>query len=157
LGFDFNLQVSGPEEYLGSMSGTDDLGSDKYEFSLKFAAAPRVAEPGKPLSADGGEPGKAYMARFELMSSGDWDKISKAMPPEQLAGMRESGFSDEELLGYLTMGLADEVKISGGTLDPAGDRAYLEATRVMEGQTQTGTITMVLEDGKWVQMSERFK
>jgi hypothetical protein len=157
LPFDFDLQKSESNEYRGSLSGKVDSVNDIYEFSLKFAAVHKAVEPGTPLPADGGEPGKTYMARFELLNSGDWDQISKAMPAEQLEGMRASGLSDEELLGYLTLGLASEIKIIGGTLDALGDRAYLEATRVKEGQSGTGTITMVLDHGKWERMGESWK
>ena len=154
LDFEFNLQQSGPEEYRGSMLGTVEFVDDRYEFSLTFAAAPQ-AETGTPLPADGGEPGKAYLAHFELMGSGDWDKISKEIPKDELEDIKQMGLSDEEVLEFLTLFKPSEVEIVGGTLD--GDMAYLEVKMVMDGQPGTGTITMEKQDGKWVLVSETWE
>lgn len=154
LAFEFKLEQSGPEEYRGTIQGTVDLFDDKFEFSLKFAAVP-MAETGTPLPGDGGEPGKAYMAYFETMSSGDWEKISKLIPKEELDDMKMMGLGDEQLLEFLMMMTPSEVEIVGGTLD--GDMAYLEVKMVMADQPGTGTITMEKQDGHWVKVSEAWK
>ncbi len=151
LDFEFNLQQSGPEEYRGSMLGTVEFFDDRYEFSLTFAAAPQ-AETGTPLPADGGEPGRAYLAHFELMGSGDWDKIRQEIPEDELEGIKQLGLSDEEVLEFLTLFRPSEVEIVGGTLD--GDTAYLDVKMVMDGEPGTGTITMEKQDDKWVLASE---
>lgn len=154
LDFEFSLEQSGPDEYRGTIQGTIEYFDDQFELSLKFAAAP-LAETGTPLPPHGGEPGKAYVAHFEVMSSGDMDKIRKMVPQEALDDMKEMGLSEEEVLEFITMSTPSEVEIVGGTLD--GDTAYLEVKMVMDGQPGTGTITMEKEDDRWVLVSELWK
>ena len=77
-------------------------------------------------SADGGEPGKAYLALFEVLSSGDMDKIREVVPPEDLDQMKELGLTDDEVLEFLTLTTPTEVEIVGGTFpgynrDPVSD------------------------------------
>jgi hypothetical protein len=148
--FRFSLEQSGPDEYRGTIQGT----VDQLEFSLSFAAAP-FPETGTPLPPDGGEPGKAYLALVEIMSSGDMDKIRAIAPKKDLDEFVQMGLSDEDVLEFLALLSPSEVKIVGGTID--GDTAFLEVEMVMGGEPGSGTITMEIKDGRWVKVSEAWK
>jgi hypothetical protein len=112
-------------------------------------APPPPPPPGQPLPADGGEPGRLYLALNKAMIAGDLAALEKLMPPAQVAEMNAMRDKPEfaaqlELMQAMT---PREVRIKGGRID--GDTAWIEFDAMEGDSPRSGTATLVREDGRW--------
>jgi hypothetical protein len=118
-----------------------------------FAA--ETAEKPTTLPADGGEPGKAYMAYSKAFATGDIPALKKMVSAE-----RANQLDDPQMKEMLPMMQAlqpKDIKILGGTM--TSKDATLKAEGKAEGaeQKQTGEIHMILEDKIWKVEKESWK
>lgn len=117
-------------------------------------APPPPPPPGVALPADGGEPGRAYLALNRAMNAGDVDAMARLMAPENaaqmLAARGEPGFAQQ--LALVQALSPDDVRVVGGRQD--GDRAWVEFTATEGGQPRAGTAEMKRVDGRWTLVEE---
>lgn len=140
----------------GSMDYTGDDGDKvKLAFDLPIesgggAAGTATAPKGEALPANGGEPGKAVVAHFAAVNSGDWAKLKSVSHPERRKQMEasEKDGSYEEMFGFLQAMSPKNPKVTGGRLvDP--DNAQVDYTA--DGG-EKGTAEVVRFEGKWYVM-----
>jgi hypothetical protein len=121
---------------------------------LSFGDQAATAEKPTTLPADGGEPGKAYMAYTKVLAAGDIENLKKAVTT-----VRAKELDDPQMKEMLPMIQAlqpKELKILGGTM--TSKDATLNVEGKGEGDTkQTGTIHMVLENKVWKVEKESWK
>jgi hypothetical protein len=121
-------------------------------FSVARLGDPKDAPPppGKPLPADGGEPGQAYLALNQALRAGDVDALADLLPPDRAAEMaaaRESPEFAAQLAMMKTMAPTD-IRIRGGRIH--GDQAWVEFTAIEFGEPRAGTAMLRRRDGMWV-------
>lgn len=101
---------------------------------------------GKPLPADGGEPGKVYMQYCKAMEAGDFATLKKVMTAEEAKTLDIPEF--KQAFPMMQSMHAKEIKITGGTVD--GTTATLQATgKDPSGKTSKGTVTLLMENKEW--------
>jgi len=117
------------------------------------AAAPTL--PGKPLPADGGEPGRAYRANNDALIAGDVEALARLLPPDRAAQLAEARKQPEfaAQLAFMQALTARDVRFTGGRQD--GDRAWLEFTATEGGAPRVGSVEMRRQDGRWFVVSEK--
>ena len=91
------------------------------------------------------------MAYFEIVTTGDMERIRKILPSDLLEAMNEMGLSDAEVMKYLTLFSPSDVEVVGGTLH--SNVACFDIKMVMDGQPSTGIITMERFDGQWISVT----
>jgi hypothetical protein len=131
-----------------------DLTFDVALIGTRAEAPPPAPPPGQPLPADGGEPGKAYLALNKAMLAGDLDALAKLLAPAQAAEMQKARGTPDfaaqmQLMQAMT---AHDVKLKGGRIDR--DKAWLEFDGTEGGEPRSGSVEMVKEDGRWRVVSE---
>lgn len=151
---ELEVESFGPERFAGRVFIAEDqeFFEDTYRYDLTFDAP--LSDPnapiGDPLPADGGEPGRAYVAWVEAIHSGDLDRLASLLPPEMAAQLEMEGAEEElELMKVMT---PTEVTVLGGSSD--GETAILQVEAVMDGEEMTGEITLTLMGGFWVTTGE---
>jgi hypothetical protein len=122
-----------------------------YEADFRFDVALHVLkEPGQPLPAGGGDPGKAYAAYIEALAKGDADGVKAALT-ESRAWMFAWATDATEIAKALeseALHKPVKVTIAGGWVD--GDRAQLRVEGPGRlGGTFSGRVMMVREGGRW--------
>jgi hypothetical protein len=154
---EFSVRSAGARR-IGKYVYADDDGelSCSIEFDIAHLGDPANAPPppGTPLPADGGEPGRAYLAVNAALRAGDLDALAALLPPARVAMMEEARKSpdfDAQLALMKTMAPTD-IRITGGRVD--GDAAWVEFTAVEFGSPRAGTAEMIREDGRWFVKSE---
>jgi len=131
------------ERVAGSLSDSD------IQFDLPIAAPPELPE-AVTLPADGGEPGRAYIAMTEAIASGDVDTLIRYSRPEAAEAMSEQRNSPEfaEELKFLQEMSAGAVQVTGG--DQFGeDLAVLKIEGETAGEKFTGEVTMKKGSNGW--------
>ena len=156
----FVLKSATKGRLVGTYRYADDDDPDGPACELDFdipllgtiAEAPPM--PGQPLPADGGEPGKVYLALNKAMLAGDLDALATLLPPEQAAEMQKSRATPEfaQQLLFIQAMTPKNVKLKGGRID--GDKAWLEFDGVEGDALRSGTAEMVRENGRWRVVSE---
>jgi hypothetical protein len=131
-----------------------DITFDIAQIGTVAEAPPPPPPPGKPLPADGGEPGRVYLALNKAMLAGDIPALEKLLVPSQVAEMHRMQGTPEfaaqmELMKAMT---AQNVKIKSGRID--GDKAWLEFDATEGDSLRSGTVEMVKEQGRWRVVSE---
>ncbi|HSE39125.1 MAG TPA: hypothetical protein VLH08_00045 [Acidobacteriota bacterium] len=118
-------------------------------------AAETTAEKPTTLPADGGEPGKAYMAYTKAFASGDIAALKKMVSADRAKQLDDPQM--KEMLPMMQALQPKDIKITGGTM--TSKEATLNAEGKAEGATekQTGTIHMILEDKTWKVEKESWK
>ncbi len=105
-----------------------------------------VADPGQPLPADGGAPGKAYRAFLDALAKKDRDQVMamQAMPADMVEIL-----GADAILGIFAMNHpSSEGEVLGGWID--GDRAQLRVRGKHDfGQTVRGRVEMKNDGGIW--------
>lgn len=118
------------------------------ELAFDLPVVTEVQRPGRPLPADGGEPGKAVLAHFAAMASGDLAKIKAISRPEQVAMIEAESEGDlKEMLEFMQAMTPTEVRITGGAID--GDSALVDYTGSRDGAQVTGTAELERVAGRW--------
>jgi hypothetical protein len=137
----------------GSMQWGETQGEHihvRFDLPIEGAATGgKVARPGTPLPADGGEPGKAVKAHFAALTKGDWKQMKAISHPERVAMMEasEAEGNHMELFEMLRSFMPKNPKITGGTVD--GDNAVVDFTAEEDGKPVTGQAEVVRFEGKW--------
>jgi hypothetical protein len=135
-----------------SMAKPDDFAGATYMYSATFHATPGTVTPppsasktAKPLGANGGEPGAAYLAYVKALQRADIAGLHDGLSAE-----RAKQLDTPEVSKMIPMIQAMEptnIKIVSGSVD--GNTATLIAKGKDGDGTSDGTITMVNESGKW--------
>jgi len=124
------------ERVAGSLSDSD------IQFDLPIAPPPQLPD-AVALPADGGEPGKAYLAMQAALAAGDVDALMRYSDPKMAEVMQEQRDSPDfaEELKFLQEMNAGEVHITGGE-QYGDDLAVLKIEGQSVGEQFTGEITM---------------
>lgn len=122
---------------------------------ISFAGIVLAADAGKALPADGGDPGKAYMAYHKAIVSGDLDSLKKLVTAEQVKSMDDPDF--KKMFPMMQSMTAKDIKITGGTMNGNAATLNAEGTDPMGGGKTKGTIQMVLEDKQWKVKEDSWK
>jgi hypothetical protein len=155
----FNTAGNGDEQIRiagGRITGSWKLApqsffDDTYEADFRFdLPLVELKDPGQPLAAGGGEPGKAYSAYIAAVAKGDVEGIKKALA--ESASWRFSWLEDDNAKARA---LEDEalhkpvrVTIKGGWVD--GDRAMLQVEGPGRfGGSYAGRVMLQREGGAW--------
>jgi hypothetical protein len=122
-----------------------------YEADFRFDVALHVLkEPGQPLPAGGGDPGKAYTAYIEALAKGNVDGV-KAVLTEGRSWQFAWATDETEIAKALESEALHKpvrVTVSGGWID--GDRAQIRVEGPGRlGGTFSGRVMMVREGGRW--------
>ncbi|MGB4859829.1 MAG: hypothetical protein WBP11_10940 [Dokdonella sp.] len=108
-----------------------------------------LPRPGKPLPADGGEPGKVLTAQIAAIAKGDFDALIKLSPPEHRASIMAAAKKDG---GKMEMMAAQaftpsKATVTGGSIE--GDKAWLDFDGVQGGEVVKGMAILERADGAW--------
>lgn len=148
---DFKLDQAPAGRIAGhwTLSEPDDFFGETYDFDLRFdvAVAP---PPGKPLPADGGEPGKAYRAWTAAVAKGDLPVLRKLVGHEYDAWRINSEDEGDvkSALKDLRDGSPVEARVLGGRID--GDNAVLRVEGTdRDDILRRGRVQMQRVDGAW--------
>lgn len=122
-----------------------------YEADLSFdLALVELKEPGQPLPAGGGDPGKAYSAYIAGLAKGDADAVKAALTEGRSWAFAWAD-SEKEIAKALeqeSLHKPVKVTVSGGWID--GDRAQIRVEGPGRfGGTYAGRVMMVREGGRW--------
>lgn len=115
--------------------------------ALGTAFAGEKSAAGAALPADGGEPGKAYVAYCKAMVSGDMNELKKLVSAERAKQMDDPEF--QKMFPMIQAMMAKDIKITGGTMSANTATLNAEGTDSMGGAKAKGTISMVLEGKQW--------
>lgn len=123
---EFKLQAAPAGRVAGRwvLAEPDDFFGETYDFDLVFDAAV-APPPGKPLPADGGEPGKAYRAWTAAVAKGDLPVLRTLVGGDYNGWRIKSEDQDDvkSALKDLRDGTPVEAKVLSGRID--GDNAVL--------------------------------
>lgn len=109
-----------------------------------------VVAKGDPLPADGGEPGKAFLAAMAATRAGDVDKMLALSSSDTRAKMEaERGTPDfKQMVELMQKMTPPKTPITGGSVD--GDTAtVLFEGQYDDGNRSNGTATLQREEGAW--------
>ena len=151
----FALKASPKGRLAGTYKYADDDDADgpACEITFDIALMGTMAEapplPGQPLPADGGEPGKLYLALNRAMIAGDLDALAKLLPPEDAADLQKMRGTEEfkQQLALMQALTPHGVKLKGGRID--GDKAWVEFDATEGDALRSGTAEMARVDGRW--------
>ena len=133
-------------------------GEDKIDVRFDLPITREVKRAGSALPPGGGEPGKAVLANFAAMRSGDFEKMKAVAAPDKRQEMESAKMAESDkkaMLDFLKGAAATDVKILGGTVD--GDSALVDYKGKRGGQTVKGTAELRRVDGKWYVISDTSK
>lgn len=125
-------------------------GADTIEVTFDLPVeSDKLQRPGKPLAADGGDPGKALLRHVAAVHSGNFDTLMADSPPEQRAEMAKAKASGEakEMLPMIQGMTPKDLKLLGGVVD--GDAAQVDFRGTLAGQPQKGTAELQRIGGTW--------
>jgi len=107
----------------------------------------RAERPGTPLPVDGGEPGKAMLAHFAALATGNLSKIRAVSHPDRVAMLDEAEASDaREMIDAMRATPPTGVSATGGVVDD--DTALVDFDSTREGQAFSGTAELVRVEGR---------
>jgi hypothetical protein len=139
---EIELDGAGPERFSGRVYLPEEqtIFDDTFQYDFTFSAP--LSDPnapiGDPLPADGGEPGKAYLAWVDAIHSGDIQRL-KALVPAEVASQLDGEEAKEEFEFMRTM-TPTAIKLLSGSSD--GQMALLQVEGVMDGEAVSGEITL---------------
>lgn len=148
---DFKLQAAPAGRIAGRwmLAEPDDFFSETYDFDLSFDVAITVP-PGKPLPADGGEPGKAYRAWIAAVAKGDLP-VLRALVGGDYNGWRIKSDDQDDVkaaLKDLRDGTPLQARILRGRID--GDNAVLWVEgKDRDDILRRGRVLLTRDDGAW--------
>lgn len=150
--YTLTLKQNDAKRIEGSFVSTDE--ADKKDgrfYDLTFTLdLPGEADLGAALPADGGEPGKAYLAYLAALKKGDIDALAKTMSKERSAELlsHRSDADFQMMFGFIQGQALRDAKYSKGNID--GDTATLEYLgKDGDGNATTSAVTMIKQDGAW--------
>jgi hypothetical protein len=132
-----------------TLSKPDDFFGETYDFDLEFDVA-ITPPPGKPLPADGGEPGKAYRAWTTAVAKGDLP-VLRALVGGDYNGWRIKSDDQDDVkaaLKDLRDGTPVQAKVLSGRID--GDTAVLWVEgKDRDDILRRGRVLLTRDDGSW--------
>jgi hypothetical protein len=144
------LESAGPERFSGRIHLPEEqkFFDDTFQYDFTFSAP--LSDPdaplGDPLPADGGEPGKAYLAWVAAIHAGDIGRLQKLVPAEMASRFEgEDGKQGLEMMQAMT---PTEVQVLGGSSD--GSTAILKVEGVMDGAKVSGEVTLERRGEHWL-------
>ncbi|MCG6964764.1 MAG: hypothetical protein LJE95_16035 [Acidobacteria bacterium] len=151
------IESTGPERFAGRIYHAEPqkIFDDTFQYDFRFSAP--LSNPEAPLGAalpaDGGEPGKAYLAWIAAIHAGDLDRLKQLVPAEMASQMEGDDAKDQlELMQLMT---PTEVKILGGSSD--GKTAILQVEGVMDGAKNRGEVTLEKKGDHWLPTKSSWK
>jgi len=132
----------------GSFSFAD--ADDKIDVRFDLPITREAKRPGSSLPRGGGEPGKAVLAHFAAMRSGDFEKLKAVSSPDKRQEMESAKMEESDkkaMLEFLKSAAPTDVKILGGMID--GDTALVDYRGKRDGQSVKGTAEVKRVGGKW--------
>ncbi|MBN2369003.1 MAG: hypothetical protein JXO72_00780 [Vicinamibacteria bacterium] len=144
------IESAGPERFAGRIYLPEEqkLFDDAFQYDFTFSAP--LSDPdaplGDPLPADGGEPGKAYLAWVAALHAGDIGRLQKLVPAEMAS--RFEGAEGKQGLEMMQAMTPTEVKVLGGSSD--GQTAILKVEGVMDGVKVGGEVTLERRGEHWL-------
>lgn len=147
----FKLDAAPPGRIAGSwvMAEPGDFFGETYDFELRFDVA-ITPPPGKPLPADGGDPGKAYRAWIAAVAKGDLP-VLRAMVGGDYNGWRIKSEDQDDVkaaLKDLRDGTPLQARILRGRID--GDSAVLWVEgKDRDDILRRGRVLLQRVDGGW--------
>jgi hypothetical protein len=144
----FKLDALSAERVAGSLKfpGDDEMSAD-IRFDLPITR--KLERSGTKLAAGGGEIGKALIAHFAAMASGDKNKLLEVTPPDRRAMQKEMMDAPDaaEMFDFLKAMTPTQIVVTGGVVN--GDSAVLDFTGKRDGQTMRGSVDGTKIDGRW--------
>lgn len=132
----------------GEFSYAKDAEKVAVSFDLPIQSD-KLDRPGKPLPADGGDPGKALLKHFAAIQSGNLDQVIAVSPPEKRAMIEAAKTSGEakEMLPLMQSMTPTQARVLGGRID--GDQAQVDFQGMLGGKAQKGNAELTRIDGTW--------
>jgi hypothetical protein len=127
----------------------DDFFGETYDFDLRFDVA-ITPPPGKPLPADGGEPGKAYRAWIAAVAKGDLAAL-RAMVGGDYNGWRIKSDDQDDVkaaLKDLRDGTPMQARILRGRIDGDSAVVWVEG-KDRDDILRRGRVLLQRSDGVW--------
>jgi hypothetical protein len=122
-----------------------------YEADFRFdVALVDLKEPGQPLPAGGGDPGKAYAAYVAALAKGDVETVKASMTESRgwVFAWAEDEKEIAKALETEALHKPVSVKVLGGWID--GDRAQIRVEGPGRlGGTYSGRVMMIKDGGRW--------
>ncbi len=146
----FGLDTFEPRRVAGGwvLKEPESFFDQTYDFDLRFDVAVTPL-PGKPLPADGGDPGRAYRAWLAALAKGDVAALRTLVDSEHAYRFPEHDPSQvKEAVKDSRDGAPLQAEILRGLVD--GDRAVLWIEGVdRDDIRRRGRVRMLREDGAW--------
>jgi hypothetical protein len=143
-----------------ALAAAETLGDTTYQFEIAVDTAIEkpVVEP-PPTAADRAAAAsspvtKAFLAYLAALRKGDKEAILSAVDPEKAAMARESG-EWPQILKMIQ--LMEPINIVVEKVTVTGDDAVLWAVGTRDGKPQTGKVTMMQRDKRWLVAKESWK
>jgi hypothetical protein len=143
----------------------EKLFEKQYQYDAKFKSTVRVdpiksfvtASTGKPLAADGGEPGRAYLDyQTAIRTAKGSEALDKFYSKEALKQLNADPKLKDLVMEMQKGSQLEEIKIVNGLID--GDKATLSVEGKREGERNVrGKVNMHLEEGRWKVGAQAFK
>ena len=133
-------------------------GPDNIDVHFDLPITRSVKRAGSALPPGGGEPGKAVIANFAAMRSGDFEKMKAVAAPDKRQEMESANMPESDkqaMIEFMKSMAPSDVKILGGTID--GDSALVDYQGKRAGQPTKGTAEVKRVDGKWYMVSDTSK
>jgi hypothetical protein len=133
-------------------------GPDNIDVRFDLPITRSVKRAGSALPSGGGEPGKAVLANFAAMRSGDFEKMKAVAAPDKRQEMESANMPESDkqaMIEFMKSMAPSDVKILGGTID--GDTALVDYQGKRAGQPTKGTAEVKRVDGKWYMVSDTSK
>jgi hypothetical protein len=147
------LTTNTAEEIAGSFVLRD--GEDEVDVRFDLPVTREAKRAGSALPAGGGEPGKAVLANFAAMRSGDFEKVKAVAAPDKREEMDSAKMAESDqkaMLEFMKAMAPSDVKILGGTVD--GDSALVDYKGKRNGEPTKGTAELRRVDGQWYMVSD---
>jgi hypothetical protein len=145
---DFTLGKHSATALAGAFKYASDADKVSVSFDLPIQSD-KLERPGKPLAADGGDPGKALLKHFAAIQSGNIDQVIAVSPPERRSMIEAAKASGEakQMLPFMQSMTPTQAKVLGGTLD--GDKAQIDFQGMLGGKVQKGNAELSRINGTW--------
>jgi hypothetical protein len=147
---EIELASAGPDRFAGRVYLPEEQKVFDNTFQYDFTFSAPLSDPdapiGDPLPADGGEPGKAYLAWIAALHAGDIELLKTLVPAEMVS--RFEGDEVKEDLELMQLMTPTGLTVLDGTSD--GKIAILQVEGVMDGEKVRGEITLEKMGDFWM-------
>jgi hypothetical protein len=126
---------------------------DAYDFRLPYdLAVTAIAKP-TPVPADGGDPGKAYVALVKAIQSSDWNVAHLHLSKEQMPDPKPKADDLKNYFEGLALNYPKTAKVTGGLMK--GNFANIEIHGTdHDGKKIKGFVAMKKLSGQWTVLDQ---